>query len=95
MTIEQESRNMIQADNRAVLMLGVGSHPMQQAASRLGDYRDGRMRLRAKDLVGLLLCHGARAWRSSQPETRIHLRVQSFAGSPALRLSYGKPAANR
>lgn len=65
----------------------IGLHPLQQAAVRLGDYRDGRARVRAKDLVGLLLCHGARAWRSAQPAGEIKLRVASGAGQRAVRIS--------
>jgi len=65
----------------------IGLHPLQQAAVRLGDYRDGRSRVRAKDLVGLLLCHGARAWRSAQPAAEIRVRVSSVQGQRAVRLS--------
>ncbi|WP_062010959.1 hypothetical protein [Aureimonas sp. AU4] len=66
----------------------IGLHPLQQAAVRLGDYRDGRSRVRAKDLVGLLLCHGARAWRSAQPQGDIRLQVEGRAGYHAVRLSF-------
>jgi hypothetical protein len=55
-----------------------GLHPLHEAALRLAEI--GRQRPRAKsaktkDLINLLLCHGARAWRYSQPEAGIHLHV--------------------
>ena len=43
---------------------------------RLQEVRDGGSRLKARDLVGLLLSHGARAWRASQPVTTIRLRAE-------------------
>lgn len=47
---------------------------------RLADAGLARKRSKTKDLIGLLLCHGARAWRYSQPETSIHLHVSSHGG---------------
>ncbi len=40
----------------------------------------GRKKSKTKDLIGLLLSHGARAWRYSQPEANIHLHVSAQAG---------------
>ncbi|WP_182084560.1 hypothetical protein [Aureimonas sp. ME7] len=85
MTFETESTNLVHLEAKASV---VGLHPLNQAASRLSDYRDGRTRLRAKDLVGLLLCHGARAWRSSQPRAELRLSVQSSSGRPAVRIAF-------
>ena len=65
------------------------AHPLQQAAIRLSDVREGRSKLKAKDLVGLLLCHGARAWRSSQPRAHMRVDVRTTAGHPAIRLRLG------
>ena len=65
------------------------AHPLQQAAIRLSDVREGRSKLRAKDLVGLLLCHGARAWRSSQPIAHTRINVRTPARHPAIRLRFG------
>ncbi|MCO6178187.1 hypothetical protein [Ciceribacter sp. RN22] len=53
-------------------------HPLHEAAMRIADL--GRKRSMTKDLIGLLLCHGARAWRYSQPETNIHLHVCAPGG---------------
>ena len=53
------------------------------------EVREGRSPLKAKDLVGLLLCHGARAWRASQPVAHTRLTVQAPAGHAAVRLRFG------
>ena len=59
---------------------GYALHPLHEAAMRIADLGLHRSRSRTKDLINLLLCHGARAWRYSQPEARIHLHVTSSAG---------------
>ncbi|MHC2455303.1 hypothetical protein ACVMIX_001944 [Rhizobium leguminosarum] len=64
-------------------------HPLHEAALRLAEI--GLQRPKAKspktrDLINLLLCHGARAWRYSQPEARIHLHVTSPDGSAPVQL---------
>ena len=66
----------------------IGMHPLQQASRRISEFRDGRSSLKAKDLVGLLLCHGARAWRASQPVAHSRLRVRTPQGVPAIRLRF-------
>ena len=87
MSLETESALLPNSEQKSTV---IGLHPLQQAASRLSDYRDGRSRLRAKDLVGMLLCHGARAWRASQPHTETRLVVHSASGQPAVRLVFGR-----
>ncbi len=52
-----------------------GLHPLHEAALRIADIGLNRSRARTKDLVGMLLAHGARAWRTGQPEVGIHLHV--------------------
>ena len=64
-------------------------HPLQQAAFRLGEARDGRSRLKAKDLVGLLLSHGARAWRASQPIAYTRIRTIAPEGHTAIHMRFG------
>ncbi|NDW04211.1 hypothetical protein [Jiella pacifica] len=66
----------------------VGVHPLQQAALRLGEARDGRSRMKAKELVGLLLSYGARAWRASQPVSHTRIRSVSPSGSTAVRMRF-------
>ncbi|KTQ95079.1 hypothetical protein NS226_12790 [Aureimonas ureilytica] len=90
MSVEQEILGYTSAGEKTSNVSSIGLHPLQQAASRLGDYRDGKTRVRAKDLVGLLLCHGARAWRAAQPEGLIYLKVDGPAGTPAVRISCGR-----
>ncbi|MFN3508635.1 MAG: hypothetical protein ACK4ZU_14235 [Allorhizobium sp.] len=55
-------------------------HPLHEAAYRLAEIGLREKRSKTKDLIGLLLSHGARAWRYSQPEASIHLHVSSQAG---------------
>ena len=55
-------------------------HPLHEAAYRLADLGLREKRSKTKDLIGLLLSHGARAWRYSQPEANIHLHVSAQHG---------------
>ncbi|WP_394691981.1 hypothetical protein [Hoeflea sp.] len=64
----------------------MGMHPLHEAAMRLADLGFTRPRSKTKDLVGLLLCHGARAWRSSQPRIVIHVRVGTPVGHSAVKI---------
>lgn len=49
---------------------------LNQAARRLGELALARPRKgRTRDLVGVLLAHGARAWRGSLPVATVHIRV--------------------
>ncbi|MBB4008010.1 hypothetical protein [Allorhizobium taibaishanense] len=70
-----------QADNHAVgrdsglrFNPRSGLNPLHEAAIRLADGIN-KPRAKTRDLMNLLLCHGARAWRYSQPEANIHLHV--------------------
>jgi hypothetical protein len=55
-----------------------GLHPLHDAAMRLADLgRGGKKLVATRDLVAMLLAHGARAWRATQPDARIHLHVTS------------------
>ncbi|MBT9370141.1 hypothetical protein [Rhizobium sp. CSW-27] len=55
-------------------------HPLHEAAMRLAGMGIPKPKERTRDLVGMLLCHGARAWRHSQPEAQIHLHVSARSG---------------
>ncbi len=61
-------------------MLRNALNPLHEAAMRLADLGLSRPKARTKDLMALLLCHGARAWRYSQPDCSIHLHVASQRG---------------
>lgn len=60
--------------------------PLHEAAMRLADLGLSKSRSRTKDLVNLLLSHGARTWRASQPATDLRLRVRAPEGASAVRL---------
>jgi len=66
----------------------IGLHPLHEAALRLAEIGLQKPRAKSaktKDLINLLLCHGARAWRYSQPEARVHLHVTCPGGkSPVM-----------
>lgn len=52
-------------------------HPLHEAALRLADFGPGRPSSKTKDLIGMLLGHGARAWRQSQAPVAIHLHIST------------------
>ncbi len=55
-------------------------HPLHEAALRIAEFGLMRPKAKTKDLVALLVSHGARAWRSSQPPVHVHLHVSVQAG---------------
>lgn len=61
---------------------------LYHAASRLADARRGTPRFKTRDLVGLLLSHGARTWRNSQPQALVRLKVRSPEGRQAVRINF-------
>ena len=64
----------------------VGVYALHQAAMRLADIHSGRSRLKAKDLVSLLLSHGARTWRNTLPVATVRLSVFSPSGKAAVKI---------
>lgn len=67
-------------DNGGQLAASSVLHPLHEAAYRLADLGLREKKSKTKDLIGLLLSHGARAWRYSQPEANIHLHVAAQGG---------------
>lgn len=63
---------------------GYAMHPLHEAAMRIADIGLNRSRSRTKDLINVLLCHGARAWRYSQPQAKIHLHIGANNGRAAV-----------
>jgi len=61
-------------------------HPLHEAAMRIADLGLNRSKARTRDLVSMLLTHGARAWRSTQPRAVIHLHVTALGRGRPLRL---------
>jgi hypothetical protein len=67
-----------------------GVQALYEAASRLADIRRGAPKFRTRDLVGLLLSHGARTWRNSLPTADVRLRVFTPGGKAAVRMRFGQ-----
>lgn len=64
----------------------IGVQALHQASMRLADIRRGGPRFKTKDLVGLLLSHGARTWRNTLPVATIRIRVFAPDGKPAIKI---------
>jgi hypothetical protein len=62
-------------------------HPLHEAAMRLAGAKGGATLTR--DLVSMLLGHGARAYRSAQPRTQIHLYTTAPSGRRPVRIRLG------
>lgn len=55
-------------------------NPLHEAAFKLAELGTGKPRSKTRELMNLLLCHGARAWRYSQPEAHIHIHICMQSG---------------
>ena len=65
---------------------GMGLLPLHEAALKLAGMGLNRSHSKTRDLVALLLSHGARAWRGGQPRVELHLHVMTPKGHPPVRL---------
>ena len=63
-----------------------GIHPLHEAALKLAGMGLTRSQTKTRDLVAMLLGHGARAWRASQPEVKLHLHVMTPKGAHPVRI---------
>lgn len=63
-----------------------GLHPLHEAALKLAGMGLTRSQTKTRDLVAMLLGHGARAWRANQPEVKLHLHVTMPNGTHPVRL---------
>jgi hypothetical protein len=62
-------------------------HPFHEAALKLAGMGLNRSQSKkTRDIVSMLLSHGARAWRASQPEISLHLHVVTPRGKHPVRL---------
>ncbi len=86
MTVEPESHGFIDQFARGLAGRSGHVHPLREASLRLSEFREGRSAFKARDLVGLLLSHGARAYRASQPHAVTRLKVRGVGGNSAIRL---------
>ncbi len=66
----------------------VGVEPLHKPAVRSSDFRFAGAGRKPQDLVGLLICHGARARRAALPVCSIRLEVYTPAGKPAIEVSF-------
>jgi hypothetical protein len=67
-------------------MRGLGLLPLHEAAMKLAGMGLDRSQHKTKDLVAMLLGHGARAWRAGQPAAVLHLHVRTPKGRQPVRL---------
>lgn len=65
-------------------------HPLHEAAMRLAAKGKPKPGSKARDLVSMLLAHGARAWRGSQAPVSIHLYLTSPSGKNPIRIHIDK-----
>ncbi len=65
---------------------GVALNPLHEAAMRLAGLGLNRSKEKTRDLVSMLLSHGARAWRHSQPEANVHLHIGIRGGRAPVRI---------
>ena len=66
----------------------VGVHPHHEPAVGRPDFRLTGAGRKAKDLIGLLISHGARIRRAARPRCRIVLDVVTPSGHPAVEISF-------
>lgn len=65
---------------------GMGLLPLHEAAMKLAGMGLNRSHEKTRDIVAMLLGHGARAWRSGQPSVELHLHVTTPRGRQPVRL---------
>ena len=85
---EQQILGLVDARRKEGRSPDIRVNPLHQAAVRLADVRRRGTRLKTKDLVGLLLGHGARAWRASLPPAGMRLRVLTPEGKAAVKIRF-------
>ena len=90
MRIEQNDQSFL-APSTTVVPVPSSLSVLRSAAMRLAETRK-KSRLKTRDLVGLLLSHSARAWRSSMPYVSVKLAVRSPTGNAAVRYGYKRPS---
>ncbi len=61
---------------------------LRDAADTLADAAGRRSGRTTRDLIGLLVSHGARAWRASQPVSLSRIQVSGPHGALAVRINF-------
>ena len=88
MTIQQNFLGFVDPRRKERSAAEIGMQSLHQATMRLTDFRRPSSRFKTKDIVGLLLGHGARTWRASLPPARIRLRVVAPDGKLAVKIGF-------
>ena len=76
---------MLKTANKATAK-SAGLHPLHEAAMKLAGMGLNKSHSKTRDLVAMLLGHGARAWRANQPEVTLHLHVRTPDGEHPIRM---------
>lgn len=86
MTTHEKFLGLVEPGGKKRRTSRIGMHPLHEAAMRLADIGFSRPRSKTKDLVGLLLSHGARTWRNSLPIATMRIKVFAPDGKPAIKI---------
>ena len=86
MTTQENVLGFVEPRGKKDRAARIRMNPLHEAAMRLADFGFARPRAKTKDLVSLLLCHGARAWRSSQPRVVVHVSALAPTGHAAVKI---------
>ncbi len=63
------------------------ANALADAAAMMGMAQGPARRYRTRDVVGLLLAHGSRTLRASQPKASVRLKVSGRNGTMAVRIA--------
>ena len=86
MVKEQDVLRFVDPSSQESRSARIGMQPLHHAAMSMAEVSRGRGRFKTKDLVGLLLAHGARSWRASSPRVQVRLRVFAPGGETAIKI---------
>ena len=86
--IQQRIFGLVDAGNQELASSGASRKHLEQSVVRRSDILAARPRSKAKDLMGLLLGHGARSLRSSEPRVNVRLRVLTPNGEAAVKIRF-------
>jgi hypothetical protein len=86
MAVNENSADFVFAPASKSRAKGIALNPLHEAAMRLAGLGLNRSKEKTKDLVTMLLSHGARAWRHTQPEAAIHLHISTRGGRAPVRM---------
>ena len=85
---QEEILRLVDARGEKARSAMIGMQPFHQGSMRLVDLGGGRTRRKTKDLIGVLLCHGARLRRGVMPCVLVRIEVFTPSGHPAVEISF-------